>query len=71
MSNYNEEEHIKQLLKNTAELTDVIIMLRDQRDKAHEHLADVVRKCQWGCDQKIYCRVCKTAIEGLPEGYEL
>lgn len=39
--------------------------------KLHEHLADVVRKCQYGCDRKIYCRVCKTAIDGLPEGYEL
>lgn len=71
MSNYNEEEHIKQLLKNTAELTDVIIMLRDQRNKAHEHLANVVRKCQYGCYLNSYCGVCKTAIEGLPEGYEL
>lgn len=68
---YSEAEHIKELLKNTAELTDVIIMLRDQRDKAHEHLADVVRKCQYGCDWKICCGICKTALEGLPKGYEL
>lgn len=39
--------------------------------RAHEALANVVRRCVFGCTRDSYCGSCGAAYAGLPEDYDL